>query len=236
MADETSYFTQNEAGEYEAATLPTFNEQIPEDIRENEHMRIYFDAIDIFKHAVEQPAEFPPNTRWRYRNSDPLTLGKIVRETVEAQGGDYLTFPQSALFDRIGARNFVLETDAWGNFILTGYDYGSARDWARFGLLHLWGGRWNGERILPEGWTKFISAPAPADKSLSYGGLFSLNRGGRLNRIPKDAYWSAGFMGQITMIIPSRNVVVVRLGPSPSDYMSYLNDVIGRILENLPDS
>ncbi|MGD2271738.1 MAG: serine hydrolase [Desulfobacterales bacterium] len=205
-------------------------------IRENEHMRIYFDALDVFKHAVEQPAEFPPNTRWRYRNSDPLTLGKIVRQTVEDQGGDYLTFPQRTLFDRIGARSFVLETDAWGNFILTGYDYGSARDWARFGLLHLWDGFWNGERILPEGWTEFVSTPAPTDKGQNYGGLFWLNRGGRLDRIPKDAYWSAGFMGQITMIIPSRNVVVVRLGPSPGDYMSYLNVVIGRILENLPGS
>jgi CubicO group peptidase (beta-lactamase class C family) len=199
-------------------------------------MRIYFDALDVFKHAVEQPAEFPPNTRWRYRNSDPLTLGKIVRQTVEDQGGDYLTFPQRTLFDRIGARSFVLETDAWGNFILTGYDYGSARDWARFGLLHLWDGFWNGERILPEGWTEFVSTPAPTDKGQNYGGLFWLNRGGRLDRIPKDAYWSAGFMGQITMIIPSRNVVVVRLGPSPGDYMSYLNVVIGRILENLPGS
>lgn len=205
-------------------------------IRENEHMRIYFDGIHVFKHAVEQPAEFPPNTRWRYRNSDPLTLGKIVRETVETQGGDYLTFPQRALFDRIGARNFILEPDAWGNFILTGYDYGSARDWARFGLLHLWDGLWLGERILPEGWTEFVSTPAPADKSLNYGGMFWINRSGRYDRIPKDAYWSAGFMGQITMIIPSRNVVIVRLGPSPTDYMSYLNVVIGRILENLPAS
>jgi CubicO group peptidase (beta-lactamase class C family) len=205
-------------------------------VQENEHMRIYFDALDVFKHAVEQPPEFPPNTIWRYRNSDPLTLGKILRETVESQGDDYLTFPQSALFDRIGARNFVLETDAWGNFILTGYDYGSAWDWARFGLLHLWDGLWNGEYILPEGWTEFVSTPAPADKSLGYGGLFWLNRGGRLSRVPKDAYWSAGFMGQITMIIPSRNVVFVRLGPSPADYMSYLNDIIGRILDNLPDS
>jgi CubicO group peptidase (beta-lactamase class C family) len=205
-------------------------------IHENEHMRIYFDALNVFAHAVEQPPEFLPNTKWRYRNSDPLTLGKIVRQTVEATGGDYLTFPQSALFDRIGARNFVLETDAWGNFILTGYDYGAARDWARFGLLHLWDGVWNGERILPKGWAEFVSTPAPADTSLGYGGLFWLNRGRRLNRVPTDAYWSAGFMGQITMIIPSRNVVVVRLGPSPGDFMSYLNDVIGQVLDNLPSS
>ncbi|MCG8605045.1 beta-lactamase family protein [bacterium] len=205
-------------------------------IHENEHMRIYFDALNVFEHAVHQPAEFPPNTKWRYRNSDPLTLGRIVRETVESEGGDYLTFPQRALFDRIGARNFVLETDAWGNFILTGYDYGAARDWARFGLLHLWDGVWHGERILPEGWVEFVSTPAPADTSLGYGGLFWLNRGSRLDRVPKDAFWSAGFMGQITMIIPSRDVVVVRLGPSPAVFMSYLNELIGRVLEAISQS
>ncbi len=205
-------------------------------IRENEHMRIYFDALNVFEHAVNQPAEIPPNTKWRYRNSDPLTLGRIVREIVEANGDEYLTFPQRALFDRIGARNFVLETDAWGNFILTGYDYGSARDWARFGLLHLWDGLWQEDRVLPEKWVDFISTPAPADTSLGYGGLFWLNRGGRLDRVPKDAFWAAGFMGQITMVIPSRDLVIVRLGPSPGDFYAYLNEFIGRVLACLPNS
>ncbi|MHC4404610.1 MAG: serine hydrolase domain-containing protein, partial [Planctomycetota bacterium] len=193
----------------------------------SEHMRIYFDALNVFKHATTQPLESPPNTEWRYRNSDPLALGRIVRDTVEAHGNDYLTFPQRALFDRIGARNFVLETDAWGNFILTGYDYGSARDWVRFGLLHLWDGVWQGKRILPEGWVEFISTPAPADSSRRYGGLFWLNRGGALDRVPKDAFWAAGFMGQITMVIPSRDVVVVRLGPSPRGFNQYLNELVG---------
>ncbi|HYB93882.1 MAG TPA: serine hydrolase, partial [Vicinamibacterales bacterium] len=96
--------------------------------RDNKHMRIYFDGINVFEHAVNQPQELAPNTRWRYRNSDPLALGRIIKEKVETRGENYLTFPQRALFDKIGARNFVLETDAWGNFILTGFDYGSARD------------------------------------------------------------------------------------------------------------
>ena len=204
--------------------------------RSNEHMRIYFDGLNVFEHAVNQPAELPPNTAWRYRNSDPLTLGKIVRETVEAQGDSYLTFPQQALFDRIGARSFVLETDAWGNFILTGYDFGAARDWARFGLLHLWDGVWEGHRILPEGWVEFISTPAPADARRGYGGLFWLNRGGVMDRVPKDAFWAAGFMGQITMVIPSRDVVVVRLGPSPRGSSPYFNELVGRVLEALPSN
>ncbi len=52
---------------------------------ENEHMRIYFDGLNVFEHSVNQPLAVPPDTRWRYLNSDPLTLGKIVKETVEAR-------------------------------------------------------------------------------------------------------------------------------------------------------
>jgi CubicO group peptidase (beta-lactamase class C family) len=197
----------------------------------NEHFRIYFDAIDVFEHAIDQPLEIPPDSEFRYRNSDPLTLGRIVRETVEARGESYLTFPRRALFDRIGARDYVLETDAWGNFIMTGYDYGSAYDWTRFGLLHLWDGVWEGERILPEGWVDLIKTPAPGDPNEGYGGLFWLNRGGRYDRVPKDAFWAAGFMGQTTMVIPSSEMVIVRLGPSPSGFDPYFNEVAGRVLE-----
>jgi CubicO group peptidase (beta-lactamase class C family) len=198
---------------------------------ENEHFRIYFDAINVFEHAVNQPLEIAPNKQSRYRNSDPLTLGRIVRETVEGSGGDYLTFPQQALFDEIGTRNFVLETDPYGNFIMTGYDFGSAWDWTRFGLLHLWNGEWIGERVLPDWWSEFVSTPAPGDRRRGYGGLFWLNRGGSMDQVPEDAYWAAGYMGQRTMIIPSYDMVIVRLGPSPSGFGSYFNEVVGRVLE-----
>jgi CubicO group peptidase (beta-lactamase class C family) len=203
---------------------------------DNEHFRVYFDSLNVFQHSVNQPLKVPPNTRWSYLNSDPLTLNKIIRDTVEGQGGEYLTFPQRALFDRIGARNFVLETDAWGNFILSGYEYGAARDWVRFGLLHLWDGVWQGQRILPEGWVEFISTPAPAEPSEKYGGLFWLNRNATMDRVPKDAYWAAGFMGQITLVIPSCDLVVVRMGPSPGSFYQPLNEAVGSIIEALPKS
>ena len=93
---------------------------------------------------------------------------------------------------------------------------------------------WQGERILPEGWTEFISTPAPAEPKGKYGGLFWLNRPSTMDRVPKDAYWSAGFMGQVTLVIPSRDVVVVRMGPSPRKFYPYLNEVVGRVLEALP--
>ena len=202
--------------------------------KDNKHMRIYFDGLNVFEHAVNQPQELAPNTQFRYRNSDPLTLGRIVKEAVEAKGENYLTFPQRALFDKIGARNFVLETDAWGNFIMTGFDYGSARDWARFGLLHLWDGIWQGERILPDDWLEFISTPAPADKNKGYGGLWWLNRGGQWKGVPEDAIRASGHMGQYTMVIPSRDAVIVRLGPSPRGSDAYFTELVTRVLRALP--
>ncbi len=200
---------------------------------ENEHFMIYFDAVNVFEHAINQPMDIAPNTQFRYRNSDPLTLGRIIRQTVEARGEDYLTFPQQALFDKIGIRDAVLETDTHGNFIMTGYDYLSAYDWTRFGLLHLWDGVWLEERILPEGWVEFISTPTATDPNDGYGGLFWVNRGGALPDVPADAYWPAGFMGQNTVVIPSLDMVVVRLGPSPGGSNSYLNSVTGGVIDAL---
>ena len=103
----------------------------------HDHFFIYAGAVDAFRYATTSPVEFAPNTVGRYRNSDPMTLGFLVRQHVEKKGEVYLTHPQRALFDKIGIRRQVLEPDPWGNFLLSGYDYGTARNWARLGLLYL---------------------------------------------------------------------------------------------------
>jgi CubicO group peptidase (beta-lactamase class C family) len=176
-----------------------------------DHMLIYTGAIDAFAHSITRPLQFPPNTEGRYRNADPLTIGYLIKQAVTERGEEYLTFPQRALFDRIGIRRQVLETDPYGNFLLTGYDYGTARNWARLGLLYLQDGVWNGQRILPDGWTTFVSTPAPAWKRPVYGGLFWVNGTGDFP-LPKDAYYMAGAGGQNTFIVPSHHLVVVRMG------------------------
>jgi CubicO group peptidase (beta-lactamase class C family) len=125
-----------------------------------------------------------------------------------------LSFPQRALFDKIGVRTMVMETDPFGNFLTQGYEFASARDWARLGNLYLQDGVWNGERILPEGFVKFVSSLAPAweaDNRPIYGGFFWINGDGGFPA-PRDAYFMAGAGGQTTLIIPSHDLVVVRLG------------------------
>jgi CubicO group peptidase (beta-lactamase class C family) len=176
-----------------------------------EHFYIYTGGIDVFDFSISRPAQFPPGTEGRYRNSDPLALGYLVKKLVSERGEEYLTFPQRALFDRVGIRRQLLETDPYGNFILSGYDYGTARNWARLGLLYLNDGMFAGERVLPEGWSKLVSTPAPAWRGPRYGGLFWLNRTGQFN-LPADAYSMAGAGSQYTIVVPSLDLVVVRMG------------------------
>lgn len=194
------------------------------------HNRVYFDATDVFKFATGRPLAREPGTEWRYRNCDTLSLGKVIRDTVESTGREYLAFPQRALYDRIGVRNMVHEPDPYGNFIMTGYNYGTARDWARFGLLHLRDGMWEGERILPAGWVEYVTTPAPAHPEAGYGGQFWLNRGGALADVPRDAFSARGARGQLTMVVPSLDAVLVRLGHTPSHEDDHHDALAGEIL------
>ena len=176
-----------------------------------DHFYIYTGAIDAFDFAINRPLEFEVGSMGRYRNCDPLSLGKLIRDHLESDGKEYLSFPQRELFDKIGIRKQVLETDPYGNFLLTGYDYGTARNWARLGMLYLQDGVWNGERLLPEGFVKFVSSVAESWEEPIYGGQFWVNGTGDFP-IPANSYAMMGAGGQRTIIIPDYNMVVVRMG------------------------
>ncbi len=175
-----------------------------------DHWYIYTGAVDAFAYSYSRPLQYKPGTTGRYRNSDPLTLGYIMRATLGGKGLNYHTYPQTELFDKIGIRKQVLETDPFGNYLLSGYDYGTARNWGRLGLLCLQDGVWNNERLLPEGFINFVSSPAPGWENPVYGGFFWLN----IDTFPirEKAYYMAGAGGQYTLIIPEKNLVVVRMG------------------------
>jgi CubicO group peptidase (beta-lactamase class C family) len=176
-----------------------------------DHLYVYTGAIDAFHWAVTRPSQWPPNTVGRYRNSDPLVINYLIKKAVQARKQEYLSYPQRHLFDKLGIKRMVLEPDPYGNFLLQGYELGTGRDWLRLGLLYLHGGVWNGERILPEGWADFVRTPAPAWSEPVYGAFFWLNRTQRWP-VPEDAYFMAGAGGQYAIVIPTHDLVVVRLG------------------------
>ncbi len=179
-----------------------------------DHLYYYTGSIDAFKYAATRPQQWAPATVGRYRNTDPVLTNYMVRMAVEKRGLDYHSWPQRALFDKLGIRTFVLDTDPYGNFLTHGYESASGRDWARIANLYLQDGMWNGERILPEGYAKFVGTLAPAwlaDKRPQYGALFWVN-GDAAWPAPKDMYFMSGVGGQQVLIIPSHQLAVVRLG------------------------
>jgi CubicO group peptidase (beta-lactamase class C family) len=179
-----------------------------------DHLYLYTGGVDSFHYAASRPLQWPPNTVGRYHNTDPVLTNYLIRLAVEKRGEEYLSFPRRALFDKIGIRTMVVETDPFGNFLTQGYDLASARDWARLGNLYLQDGVWNKERILPQGYVKFVSTLAPAweaDHRPIYGGFFWINGEG-IFPVPNEAFYMSGAGGQTTLIIPSHELVVVRLG------------------------
>ncbi len=153
-----------------------------------------------------------PGTYWDYENYDTL-LGVYAMKL--ALGGEkaYAEFPRKALLDKIGMRNTLVSTDRFGDFVMSSQIYTNARDLARFGLLYLGNGIWNGERLLSEEWIDFVRTPAPATKSIGsiYGGQWWLVPEGR-DDVPKDAYSTSGNRGQFSVIVPSHDMVIVRRG------------------------
>ena len=172
---------------------------------------------DMAASAVQAPLIAPPGTRWHYSSASTEILAKIIRDVV---GGpeQTLAFAWRELFNPLGMRNVTLEFDASGTLQASTYMFASARDWARFGLLYLHDGLVGGRRILHEDWVDY-SAAATLDSD--YGAGFWTNRSdnerakGRVRLgIPRDAFFASGDLGQRVVIIPSQQLVVVRLGDS----------------------
>ena len=207
-----------------------------------DHLYVYTGTVNSFEWVAAKDQQWEPNTVGRYRNSDPVITNYLVRLGVEGQlGENYHRFPQRHLFDKLGIRNLIPETDPYGNFLLQGYEFGSGRDWARLGNLYLNDGvAPNGERILPEGYVDYVSTLAPAweaDGRHQYGGgFFWVNQADQFP-IPPTAYYMAGAGGQNTIVIPSHELVVARLGhySGSGPGRGALNRALELLLEAVPE-
>jgi CubicO group peptidase (beta-lactamase class C family) len=156
-----------------------------------------------------------PGARYVYAGSDTILSTRAVREAVN-DDAQWISFPHRELLWKLGMTRTIIETDWTGDFITSGQCWSTARDFGRFGLFYLADGVWNGERILPEGWSQYVSTLAPAQPAsrarggAGYGAQFWIYGG--LEGLPEVAYSPGGALGQYAMIIPSKNVVIVRRG------------------------
>jgi CubicO group peptidase (beta-lactamase class C family) len=172
----------------------------------------YFGGASSAAGARDRGIVREQGTTWNYQNYDSL-LGVYALKTAIGDEQRYLEYPRRALFDRIGMRSTIPGVDRFGDYVLSSQVYTNARDLARFGLLYLNEGLWNGRRIVPESWIRFARTPAPATRDLRrvYGGTFWLVPDSETD-LPQDAYSTAGSRGQFTIVVPSYDLVVVRRG------------------------
>ena len=189
--------------------------------------QMLFQSANMGRVQLEKEAAFEPNTNWNYSSGTTNLLSYILRKQFKTHQ-EYLDFWYAALIDKIGMKSMLIETDMAGNFVGSSYGWATTRDWGKFGLLYLHKGNWNGDQLFNESWAKYVATPTEGSNG-GYGGHFWLNAGGRYPDAPKDMYSANGFQGQKVFIIPSRDLVIVRLGLTDESQFD-INEVLKGIL------
>lgn len=197
--------------------------------------RVYFGGARVVDQAITAPLEAPPGTRFKYANNDTLAAIRALREAMNDDAA-FHNYAYRELLWKIGARRTTLEVDWNGDVISSSQVWTTARDLARIGELYLNDGIWAGERILPEGWAAYVATPAPAQPpetvGVGYGAQFWL-----LNDspgVPADTFAAMGHRGQYLVIIPSRDLVIVRRGYDESggtrfEVAAFTRDVVSAV-------
>jgi len=177
---------------------------------------IYFGGQDVVSAATTTALEAAPGERWKYANNDTLLLLHALRTRL-ADDLRYLRFPYDELLHPLGMYHTRMETDHLGNFVGSSQTYTTARDLSRFGLLLARDGVWNGKRLLPEGWVKFSTTPAPSKPPISgqwgYAAQFWLLD--QMPGVPPGTFTTAGNKGQYVSVVPGHDLVIVRTGVDP---------------------
>ncbi len=204
--------------------------------------RIMYMDRDKAGSAAAAPQAWPPGTHWAYTDTHYVLLSRLVRNAVGGDAAAVIRFAQRELLGPLGMRHAVLDFDATGTAIGSSHLLASARDWARLGRLYLDDGVVNGRRILPEGWVQMSTTPT---LDTGYGaGLWTNRRPDDvpgwgvpwgLSKAPADAYFARGFMGQFVVVVPSRQLVLVRLAVShhQGDDIAETNRIVGEVLDAL---
>ena len=200
-----------------------------------------YGSYDFAAYAADRPLETEPDTKWYYSSGTANIVAGIVRQTIEKKYDYYYSFIYEELFDKIGMYSALIEPDSSGTFVGSSYTFATPRDWARFGLLYLQNGVWQGEQIFSQDWVAYTTTPTPGAPQGEYGAHIWLNAGSatdpndrRWPGAPRDAFAALGFQEQKVIVIPSRKLVLVRFGATTDRKAWNTDEFIKNILACLP--
>ena len=182
---------------------------------------------DMTRAQAEKEAIAAPTEVWNYSSGTSNLLSGILRKQFKTHQ-EYLNFPYAELIDKIGMHSMLIEADMAGNYVGSSYSWATTRDWAKFGLLYLHKGFWNGQQLFDPKWVDYVTLPTDHSDG-TYGANFWLNAEGKYSNAPRDLYSANGFQGQRVFIIPSKDLVIVRTGLAEApdfDFNRFLEDII----------
>jgi len=167
------------------------------------------------------------NETWNYSSGTSNLLSGVIRSKFDTHQ-KYLDYWYSDFIDKIGMNSMVIETDMSGNYVGSSYAWATPRDWAKFGLLYLNKGNWNGEQLFNKEWVHYITTPTNGSNG-TYGGHFWLNAEGQFPDVPKNMFYASGYQGQFVFVFPDQDLVVVRMGLAHID----INEFLKKITESI---
>jgi CubicO group peptidase (beta-lactamase class C family) len=189
----------------------------------NDVSRMLFAEPDAGAFAARSPLAAAPDRVWSYSSGTSNLLARALRDLFGDLGA-LVRYSRERLFDPAGMTSAFFEPDASGSFVASSFAFATARDWARFGELHRRDGVLLDRRILPPGWVAYVTTPTPAAPERGYGAHWWLNAGDPADAsraawpaMPRDAYAARGHSGQWVVVVPSAELVVVRLGLGQRD-------------------
>lgn len=205
----------------------------------NDVTRMLFTAPDTAAFAASSPLIAAPGKVWAYSSGTTNIVARILKDAVGGSDA-LLRYASEKLFAPVGMTSAFFEVDASGTPIGSSFLFMTARDWARFGELHRRGGSWDGKQVLPTGWVDYMTRPTAAAPDGTYGAHWWLNAGDPENRthrmwprLPTDAYAAQGHNGQAVVVVPSRKLVVVRLGWSADEESNGIEELVANVIEAL---
>jgi len=215
------------------AQLLRMNSGLNSDHAGNRTDALYFGGMGVADTISGLPLVARPGTHFRYSNNDIVAANRALSHVL-GDGERALRFPFERLLWRIGMTRTVPETDWRGHFIMSSQVWTTARDLARLGLLHLQDGMWDGERVLPAGWTALVRSHAAAQPARGFGYGTTWWTFPAASGLPQDAIVAQGNRGQFLVIVPSRQLVIVRRGfdggaGSQLDISAFTRDVLAAL-------
>ena len=181
---------------------------------------------DVGRFAADRGLAHEPGSFFNYSSGTTNILSRIVRDVVGGRDA-YEQLLANELFGPLGMTSATARFDDAGTFIASSFVYATARDYARFGHLYLRDGVWNGRRVLPEGWVDHARRIRSRDDETGncYGAQWWVAGD------EWGSFWANGYEGQSILVSPGCDLVVVRLGKTPSDRYPVLRSWRSRVVD-----